>query len=222
MPELSSSNAGAAAAARLRLQLGATGAPASRPDGSRPHSRGLPITTTSSPTMHDLSPGNNYYLPSNSSSNNLQHLQWNVEGFNANHCTGLPRTGSQQGLSALDSMTPAMKDDFLPGVLPPRGHDTAQFGCPAPFSTSVSMPLLHARPGLSTSVPGTFHGGGLDSSIHGGHGSPGYFIPIAHCQLPWFKIQHLFFFRDCWLWADYCFIMVFDFEFLHCRPGFFS
>ncbi|KAG0586992.1 hypothetical protein KC19_2G133300 [Ceratodon purpureus] len=75
------SGAGAAAAQLARLST-----QPSRPDGSRPqlppqisfNSTRLPITTTSSPTTIPDTPSPNYFLPSNSSSSNLQHMQWNT------------------------------------------------------------------------------------------------------------------------------------------------
>ncbi|KAG0586088.1 hypothetical protein KC19_2G063200 [Ceratodon purpureus] len=169
------SGAGAAAAQLARLST-----QPSRPDGSRPqlppqisfNSTRLPITTTSSPTTIPDTPSPNYFLPSNSSSSNLQHLQWNVDGFNANHATGLPRSGSQQGLNALDSMTNAMRDDFLSGMLQPR-HDGGSFGCQAQYSNTMTVPSLNSRPGLGGARAGSFQ-----ESIQGGSGAIG--MQFAH------------------------------------------
>lgn len=49
-------------------------------------------------------PSPNYFLPLDSSSNNLQHLQWNVDGLHAH----LPRPQT-----TLDSMPGAIHNDFL-------------------------------------------------------------------------------------------------------------
>ncbi|XP_024362086.1 uncharacterized protein [Physcomitrium patens] len=166
--ELNPSGTGAALA-RLSNQM--TGAP--RVDGSRPqlppqisfNSTRQPISTTCSNSI-PTSPSSNYYLPSNSSSKNLQHLQWKVDGFDSNGT--IPRSGSQEGLNALDSTLQGdgMRDDFLSGMLRPR-QDGGSF---------VSSQFNNMNPMLSRGLGGpgsnSFHGSGPDM-IQGGSGTTG-------------------------------------------------
>lgn len=169
-----------AALARLSNQM--TGAP--RVDGSRPqlppqisfNSTRQPISTTCSNSI-PTSPSSNYYLPSNSSSKNLQHLQWKVDGFDSNGT--IPRSGSQEGLNALDSTLQGdgMRDDFLSGMLRPR-QDGGSF---------VSSQFNNMNPMLSRGLGGpgsnSFHGSGPDM-IQGGSGTTGDHLNINRTFRP--------------------------------------